>query len=119
MTTRATAEGLVMSIKQMSAEDLKIKLDNGEDVVFIDCREQDEFDAGHIPMAQLIPLSVFEKESEKLLKNKDAEIIIGCRSGRRSQQACEILEKKGFNNLTNLSGGILEWMDNGFDVIRD
>ncbi|MEK6626929.1 MAG: rhodanese-like domain-containing protein [Bdellovibrionota bacterium] len=107
-----------MSIKQIAPDELKIKLDNGEDVIFIDCRERDEFEEGHIPQAQFIPLSHFEKEIENIM-NKNIEIVVACRSGHRSMNACEILDSKGFTNISNLSGGILGWIEDGLEIIRE
>jgi len=107
-----------MGIRQIDSEELKIKLDNGEDIVLVDCRERDEWEAGHVAGAEFIPLSDFETGSQALT-SKESEIIIMCRSGRRSQSACQFLEGRGFTNLTNLSGGILEWMELGYPIIRD
>ncbi len=107
-----------MSIKQIAPDELKIKLDNGEDIIFIDCRDRDEFEEGHIPQAQFIPLSDFERGIAKIT-NKNIEIVVGCRSGHRSMSACEILDAKGFTNVSNLSGGILEWIEDGLEIIRE
>jgi rhodanese-related sulfurtransferase len=103
-------------IKSMNVNDLKTKLDNDENVVLIDCREQGEWDEAHIAKANLLPLSVFPGVYEELLKDKDAEIIIQCRSGKRSLNACQFLMEQDFTNLTNLEGGIMAWTAAGFEV---
>ena len=104
-------------IKNMNSEELKSKLDNNDDIILIDCREQDEWDAGHIEAAKFIPLSQFQDLYTKTLTNKDAEVIIQCRSGKRSLNACMMLMGEGFSNLTNLEGGILGWQANGYEVV--
>jgi rhodanese-related sulfurtransferase len=104
-----------MSIKQTEVQNLKDKLDNGGDFKLIDCREQNEWDAGHIVQAEFMPLSDFENQMSKL-NNKDQEIIIHCRSGKRSMDACVKLLAEGYTNLTNVQGGILAWQEEGYDV---
>ncbi len=105
-------------IKEINSYDLKNKMQNGEDIVLIDVREVDEWNAGHIPSAEFMPLSTFN-EGYKILNNKNAEIILQCRSGVRSLRAAQFLEAQGFTNLTNLAGGILGWAQNGYEVIQD
>lgn len=103
----------------MNCVTLKEKLEKNDQVVLIDCREQDEWDAGHIDGAEFMPLSQFPDEVEKkLMDKKDAEIIMQCRSGKRSYKACQYLQSVGFTNLTNLEGGILDWEAQGYDIKR-
>lgn len=110
-------------IKELEVEDLKQKLDRPDykdEIVLIDCREQEEWDAGHIKQAQFLPLSKFEDEVKKAeesgLINKEKTLILQCRSGKRSMTACEYLESRGYNDLYNLEGGILAWQDEGFEI---
>ena len=102
-------------IKEINSEELKAKLDKGENIILIDCREQSEWDAGHIEAAKFIPLSEFEKRFAEAGPT-NAEIIIQCRSGKRSLNACMLLQNEGYENLTNLAGGILGWEENGYKV---
>ena len=106
-------------IKECNANELKEKLDAKENFQFIDCRELAEWDEAHIAGASLLPLSEFETKYEKVLTDKNAEIIIQCRSGARSMKACMFLLSKGYSNLTNLEGGIMSWMQNGYPVITE
>lgn len=109
-----------MAINIMTTEELSAKIMENEDLLLIDCREQNEWDNGHIKQAQLMPLSQFEQECKKLdTVDKGKQIVIQCRSGKRSMQACQFLEGLGFNNLHNLDGGILDWEAQGFDVETD
>lgn len=101
-------------IKEIEVQDLKVKLDKGEKLYFIDCREQEEWDEAHIPGATLIPLSEFQQKYESVLKEKDAQIVIQCRSGKRSMNACMFLLSKGYTDLNNLEGGILAWTQAGY-----
>ena len=79
----------------------------------IDVRTPDEFDDGYIEGARLLNIqdsSKFMAELEKLEKDKD--YFVYCRSGRRSEMACQIMEKAGIKNAYNLQGGILDWTGN-------
>lgn len=106
-------------IKECSAKDLKSKIDSKEKFQFIDCREQAEWNDAHIDGATLLPLSLLELNHSKVLTDKNAEIIIQCRSGARSMNACMYLMSKGYTNLTNLQGGIMGWMQAGYPVITE
>ena len=84
-------------------------MDEGEELVIIDCREPYEYAEYNIG-GTLIPLGRFQTfQLEELEDLKDQEIIVHCRSGNRSGQACLILDSMGFKNTRNLTGGMLEW----------
>ena len=104
-------------IKSINAEELKAKLDAGEELILVDCREQEEWDEDHIPNAIFMPLSTFQENFNKLDSNK--QIIMQCRSGKRSLTACQILQENDYEDLTNLEGGILRWKELGYEVTKD
>jgi rhodanese-related sulfurtransferase len=105
-------------IKSINSKELKEKLDAKEDFILIDCREQNEWDAGHIAQAKFIPLSEFKELYAKTLTNKEAQIVMQCRSGKRSFNACQFLLEEEFENLINLEDGIMGWENNGFEIIK-
>lgn len=82
-------------------------IDAGEATV-VDVREPDEYEAGHIPGARLLPLGQVQEKAAAALPDKDAPILVYCRTGRRSEAAGLILLGKGYRNVKNL-GGILSW----------
>lgn len=94
--------------EQITAIDAKKIMDSGEEHIILDTREQDEFDEGHIPGAILIPYTEIEERSEEMLPDKDAQILVYCRSGRRSKIAAESLAKLGYTNVKEF-GGIIDW----------
>ena len=94
--------------QQITAEEAKKIMDSGEEHIILDTREQDEFDDGHIPGAILIPYTEIEERSEEMLPDKDAQILVYCRSGRRSKIASESLAKLGYTNIKEF-GGIIDW----------
>ena len=94
--------------EQITAENAKKIMDSGEEHIILDTREQDEFDEGHIPGAILIPYTEIENKAEEMLPDKDAQILVYCRSGRRSKIASESLSKLGYTNVKEF-GGIIDW----------
>jgi len=93
-------------MKEISVQELKEKLDNGEDFQLIDVREDFEYETSNIG-GQLIPLGGILIEAAKIDKNKP--VVVMCRSGKRSAAAIMQLEQQGYTNLSNLKGGILAW----------
>jgi rhodanese-related sulfurtransferase len=103
-------------IKSIDANELKTMLEEKKDFILIDCREQEEWNEGHIAGAQFMPLSNFQNEVKKLENFKGKTIVAQCRSGKRSLNLCMYLMGEGFEDLTNLEGGILGWMDAGYPI---
>ena len=101
-----------MSIKQIPPLQLEEKIKNDQSTILIDCREQNEWDESNVEGFTLIPLSCFEQSLE-ILKDKQSDIHIMCRSGKRSMNACMFLEENGYENLYNVEGGILAWKEAG------
>ncbi len=96
-------------MNEMTVTELKAKLDNGDDFVLIDVREEYEFDIANIG-GKLIPLGSIMEQAETLPRDKP--VVIHCRTGGRSATACMQLERSfGFDNLYNLKGGITAWSD--------
>ena len=89
-------------------------LDN-DDVVLLDVREQDEYDAGHIPGVVLLPTSTFPGWLDEVPTDKT--VIVTCRTGNRSGQITSALEAEGFDNVHNMLGGIVEWENRGYGVV--
>ena len=94
--------------EQITAEDAKKIMDSSDDYIILDVREQDEFDAGHIPGAILLPYTEIENKAEEMLPDKDKQILVYCRSGRRSKIAAEALARLGYTNIKEF-GGIIDW----------
>ena len=98
----------VVTYMNITAEEAKRIMDTEEGYVILDVREQDEYDAGHIPGAILIPYTQIEEKANEMLTDKDQLILVYCRSGRRSKIAAEALVELGYTNIKEF-GGILDW----------
>lgn len=93
----------------ITAQELKARLDAGDDLVIVDVREQHEWDICCIEGAQLIPLQTLPARFDEL--PRDREIVVHCKLGGRSAKAAEFLRAKGFDRVLNLTGGIHAWID--------
>ena len=82
---------------------------NHDDALVIDVRENKEYSGGHIINSLHIPLSNLKTRMTELEKHKNKKLILACRSGNRSSQACATLKKAGFEHVFNLSGGVMAW----------
>ena len=94
--------------KQISQEEAKEMMGRDDGHVIVDVRRQDEYDAGHIPGAILIPNESIGCDSPEALPDYDQVILIYCRSGNRSKQASEKLAAMGYTNIYEF-GGINTW----------
>ncbi len=92
----------------ITAEEAKKIMESGEDYILLDVREQDEFEEGHIPGAVLLPYTEIDRNAETVITDKDKQILVYCRSGRRSKIAAESLAKLGYTNIKEF-GGIIDW----------
>ena len=93
----------------IDAVEVKRKLDRGDDFVLIDVREPHEYQIARIPDARLIPLGELPKHLGELDPN--AEIVVHCKTGARSQRAVDLMKQSGFKHALNMTGGIAAWSD--------
>jgi glyoxylase-like metal-dependent hydrolase (beta-lactamase superfamily II)/rhodanese-related sulfurtransferase len=105
---QAVVSGGISEITPQSATELRGK------VRFIDVREPQEFQEGHIPGSELVPLRSVTDAA--LGWSPDDPMVLICRSGRRSAQAIQELSRLGFSRLVNLQGGVVQWRDAGLEV---
>lgn len=98
-------------LQTISPEELKSRLDAGEHLNLVDVREpyeHSEFNIG----GQLIPLGRVQlMQLDEIEELRNEEVIVYCKSGNRSAQACMMLQMAGFLNVKNLSGGMMQWQN--------
>lgn len=95
-------------MEDITVENLKSRLDNKENFVFIDVREEWEYEDDNLG-AKNIPLADLPNRLDEIEKYKDSEIVVHCRSGARSGNAKKFLESKGFTKVRNTIGGIMAY----------
>ncbi len=98
---------VIPTYQDISAAELQIMLDEGEDLLLVDVREEHEYAVGHIPGAVLLILGDLEEDYGVLDHQKT--IVLICRSGRRSAEGARFLVQQGFEKVYNLQGGMLSW----------
>ena len=94
--------------QQITQEEAKQRMD-GQEVIVLDVREQEEYDSGHIPGAVLLPVGTIDEETAAgVIPEKDSEVLVYCRSGNRSKKASEALAGLGYTQIYEF-GGITTW----------
>ena len=97
-------------MEEITATELKQRLDNGDDIQIIDVREDNEYAFNRIPNAVHIPLGQVLSRMNEIDPNR--ETVMHCKMGGRSARAIEAMQRMGFTGkLVNLKGGILAWSD--------
>ena len=94
-------------MKEMTVKELADRIKSETAPVIIDVREPDEYAYARIPSAVLKPLGGIFQWAQEL--DKEQEYVLQCHTGQRSFQAAYMLERMGFRNVSNLSGGIEAW----------
>ena len=107
---RAKAE-----IREMSVQELKQRMDAGEDLTLIDIRERDEFVQGHLPSATFIPRGYLELQIEQHQPQRDKPLVIYCAGGVRSVLAARNLKEMGYTDVISLVGGFNGWKNAGYN----
>lgn len=92
----------------ITAQQAKELMDREVGYVILDVRTQEEFVAGHIPGAILIPDYEIKQTAQRILTDKDQMILVYCRSGRRSKNAAQVLQELGYTDIREF-GGIVDW----------
>lgn len=112
--SQSTSQGY----ENKTVTEVKVQLDQGEDVILIDVRTPAEFVGalGHISGALLKPLSEIDKWVDEFAGRKDRKIVVVCRSGNRSRVASQYLAKQGFRSVVNMTGGMRAWKEKKYPV---
>lgn len=98
-----------MSNAEITCLELKARLDEGAEVLLIDCREPDEHEMVRIEEAVLIPMSELLERFPEIAGRLDDEVVVHCHHGVRSLQVTAWLQQQGFSNVRSLRGGIDSW----------
>ena len=94
--------------RRITASQARARMDAYPDAIILDVRTRQEFDTGHVPGAILLPDYAIEAQAPYVLPDKDAMILIYCRSGNRSASALRLLLEMGYTNVYDF-GGINSW----------
>jgi len=106
----------MFGVKEIDAASLKERMDKGEEIQLLDVRSQAEFAQGIIAGGEFVPLHTVPLKMNDF--SKDKTLVIYCRSGARSAQACSFLDQNGGIEALNLRGGIISWYQSGFEIVK-
>jgi len=95
-----------------------VMLINRSNAVVLDVREKKEFESGHIVDAINIPQSKLSQRITELEKHKEKPVVVVCKMGQHSGEACKTLQQAGFTQVSRLAGGIAEWKAQSLPLIQ-
>jgi rhodanese-related sulfurtransferase len=98
-------------VREVSVGEVKTKLDSNAPFHFIDVREDHEWQADRAAGAQHLGRGIIERDIEKLVPDKETEIVLYCGGGFRSALAADNLQRMGYTNVLSMAGGIKAWRD--------
>jgi sulfur-carrier protein adenylyltransferase/sulfurtransferase len=102
-------------IRETSVAQVRDMQARGAPAVYLDVREQNEWNLGHLPQATFMPRGVLETTIEQRVP-RDTTVVVYCASGNRSALAAETLQEMGYTDVSHLAGGFRAWVDGGGDV---
>ena len=103
-------------ITEVQAEEVDAARRASDPPRIVDVREQNEWDAGHIPGAELIPLGTVAQAAPEKMPDKNERIVLHCAAGVRSAVAAYQLQQLGYTNVTSMAGGFSAWRELGLEV---
>ncbi len=106
-------------VRELTADDVKARLDRGERFHLIDVREESEFAKDHLPGAVHLGKGVIERDVEARYPDPAAPLVLYCGGGFRSALAADNLQKMGYTNVLSMDGGIRDWREKGYPLTTD
>ena len=103
-------------IEEVTLDEVKVKLQKGEQFVLIDVREESEFAKDHIPGALHMGKGTIERDIEQKVPDLNTPIVLYCGGGFRSALAADNLRKMGYRNVLSMDGGVRGWREKGFPL---
>jgi len=103
-------------IRETTTDEVKARLDRGEQLCLVDVREESEWAQDHLPGAIHLSKGVLERDIETRLPDTTTEIILYCGGGSRSALAAENLQRMGYTNVFSMAGGIRDWRNKGYPL---
>ena len=105
-------------VREVTVEQVMQQQAQGEDVVYVDVREDSEWDAGHMPGAVHLGRGVLEVKVDQVFPDPATPLVLYCAGGNRSALAADILQVMGYSAVASMSGGWRAWMQAGGEMER-
>ncbi|WP_392551531.1 rhodanese-like domain-containing protein [Orbus wheelerorum] len=107
------------NVKEIDIVQVNHLMQNNQMPLFIDVREDSEWQNDHLPHAKHIGRGIIERDIETLVPDKNTTIILYCGGGYRSILAAESLQKMGYKNVISMAGGYRGWKEHGYSLVKD
>jgi len=105
-------------IQETTVDEVKNKLDRGDNFLLIDVREDNEYAKDHLPGAIHLGKGIIERDVEERVPDLNTPMILYCGGGFRSALAADNLQKMGYTQVISMDGGIREWREKGFPLTK-
>ena len=105
-------------IREVTIDEVKAKLDRKEKFLLIDVREESEYAADHLPGAVHLGKGIIERDVEARVPDQDTPMVLYCGGGFRSALAADNLQKMGYTRVLSMDGGIRDWREQGYPLVR-
>lgn len=106
-------------VKEITVQEVKSLMDKGQLPLFIDVREDKEWQENHLPLAKHLGRGIIERDIETNVPDKSTPIILYCGGGYRSILAAESLQKMGYKNVISMDGGFRGWKEAGYPLVKE
>ena len=105
-------------VRETTTDEVKQKLDRGDQFLLVDVREESEYAKDHLPGAVHLGKGVMERDVEQKVPDTSTPMILYCGGGFRSALAADNLQKMGYTDVISMDGGIREWREKGYPLTR-
>jgi rhodanese-related sulfurtransferase len=106
-------------VRELTVDDVKEKLDRGDQFILVDVREESEWNKDHLPGAIHLGKGVIERDVEQRIPDTGADIVLYCGGGFRSALAADNLQKMGYTNVSSMDGGHRGWKERGYPLVSE
>lgn len=105
-------------VRETNVDEVKKRLDRGDQFLLVDVREESEYAKDHLPGAIHLGKGIIERDIEERVPDLDREVILYCGGGFRSALAADNLQKMGYTNVISMDGGIRDWREKGYPLFK-
>jgi rhodanese-related sulfurtransferase len=106
-------------VRETDVDTVKKRIDHGDKFLLVDVREESEFAKDHLPGAIHLGKGVIERDIEARVPELSTEMVLYCGGGFRSALAADNLQKMGYTNVISMVGGIRDWREKGYPLVKD
>lgn len=106
-------------VKETTVDEVERRLARGEKFMLVDVREESEFAKDHLPGAVHLGKGIIERDIEARVPDPKTELVLYCGGGFRSALAADNLQKMGYTNVISMDGGIREWREKNYPLVRE